>query len=545
MKTIIASFLVSSVLVTACGSSGPSEKLASSQDELEAISFWTIDYADFPNQISWAPDADGRLEVFALTRDGGLLHAAQQSPSGAFGKFQDMGAHALRSFGVVPNADGRLEAFALGGDRALYHVWQSSPNGAWNTGWQTLAGSDLQQITPARNADGRLEVFAIGGDGHIYHIWQTSPNGSFGSWQLLGGNSIAQLTVANDADGSLDLVALGGDHNPYRIRQLGPNDSFGTWSFIGTAQTQYNMLAFGTNADGRLELFGITTGGQIAHASQAAPNGGFSNFASYPALPAGLPPTSLAETNEADGRLSLFVQTGNGSGAGLEIEQLTPNGGWQASWQTLTSTWNITAGRQANGEEMLFYSYAGGYVDYLQESAPNGPWATYYIPPSIALGSFSDPSSLWLGQTMKVSWSFTPYNGCDVSAHVRITEGTTYLDDADVGASGSVSVTPKSVGDVVTSIWASCNGVTGATATRTATTEVDTESTGGGGTCTGGTAPQYFTFCLSSPDQTDPPQCYLQTETSVPACDEGTAQQEAHMIAENWSIDNQPCPACE
>jgi hypothetical protein len=548
MKTTLPSLLVLSILATAaCGSPGPSERTASEKAPVDVISSWNVGYADFPTEISWAPNADGRMEVFALTRDGNLLHAWQQSLNGPFGGFQDMGAHSLLSFGVVPNADGRLEVFALGGDRALYHVWQTSPNGGWNVNWQSLAGSNLQQITPTRNADGRLEVFAIGGDGHIYHIWQGVPNGSFGPWQWLGGNSIAQITVANDADGSLDLVALGGDHNPYRIRQIGPNDSFGSWSFVGSAQNHYNMLAFGTNADRRLELFGITTGNQIAHAWQTAPNGGFSDFASYPALPSGLPaPVNLAETNEADGRLSLFVQTAvNGNGYALEIEQNVANGGWQGGWQTVTEPWGITAGRQANGEELLFYSYAPGDVYYVKQSAPNGPWATTYVPPSLSPSSFSDPSAVWLGQSMNVSWSFTPYYGCQVKAHARVTEGATILYDADVNASGSLSVTPKSVGKVVTSVWASCAGVAGTTQTQTGTTEVDTAAGGGGPTCSGGASPQYYTFCLSSPDQTNPPQCWLQTESIVPACSESAAQQEAQTMATNWNIESGACPACE
>ena len=85
---------------------------------------------------------------------------------------------------VGQNADGRLEVFAISPIGQLSHVWQLTPGGAWSS-WAGLgapAGVSLVLAVVGRNADGRLEAFSFGSDGALWHIWQTAPNGGWSCW---------------------------------------------------------------------------------------------------------------------------------------------------------------------------------------------------------------------------------------------------------------------------------------------------------------------------------------------------------------------------
>jgi hypothetical protein len=539
-RSLLVASLVAVAAAPACAAPTAESSSSSTDEAFDAVSWRLIGYANAPKQLGVGRDPDGRLELFALTRDGQLLRSVQIAPNGAFGAFVDMGAHGLRMFSVLPNADGRLEVFALGGDHALYHVWQSSPGGAWNASWSALEGRALQQIDTARNQDGRLEVFALGGDGAIYHIWQSFPGANFGTWQYLGGTKIAQVSAATDADGRLEVLALGSDHIPYRIAQVQPNGGFGGWEYLGRAQSHFKSLRIGKNADGRLELFGITDAAQVAHAWQIVPNGEYSDFVDYASLPANETVADLAVTNQADGRLAVFAQ---GSVKLHEMDQAGVNGGWHSEWQTIDGlgVWTLSAAQQADGRVRLF-AMESGSVYTLQQTRPNGGWETHYVPPTIQFSQLEAPRAVWQGTQVNVAWSLGAFTGCDARAHIRITEGAHLLKDENIGISGSVSVTAADLGHVRTSAWAWCNGAPGTTVARSQDTEVDT-AYNDGPTCPGGTRPPAYTFCLSAPDQTSPPACWHQATTTVLACSEDDAKKAAQHLATNWSITSGACPS--
>jgi hypothetical protein len=228
-------------------------------------------------------NADGRLEVFALGGDRGLWHTWQQSPRGSgnevdaqtWGGWETLTGTDLQQIVVGSNADGRLEVFALGGDRGLWHVWQQSPNGAWGD-WQSLGGTELQELVLGTNADGRLEVFALGGDRGLWHIWQQSPNGAWGGWQSLDGTDLQAIAVGSNADGRLEVFSIGGDRGLWHVWQLSPNGDWGGWQSLGGTDLQ--QIAVGSNADGRMEVFGVGGDQRLWHIRQASPNGGWGGW---------------------------------------------------------------------------------------------------------------------------------------------------------------------------------------------------------------------------------------------------------------------------
>src|SRR5437867_1341447 len=74
------------------------------------------------------------------------------------------------------NADGRLEVFAVSTYGSLWHIWQDDTS---STGWSDWAdlgtpstASLTQGLAVERNMVDGLEVFAAATDGAMWHVWQ-------------------------------------------------------------------------------------------------------------------------------------------------------------------------------------------------------------------------------------------------------------------------------------------------------------------------------------------------------------------------------------
>jgi hypothetical protein len=102
----------------------------------------------------------------------------------------------IHSFGVGRNHDGRLEVFALGKDGNLWQMWQVDSHVNWSS-WKSLGSpreglsleGDWDRPEPpsvATNQDGRQEVNTLARDGAIWHIAQTTPNNGWDRWESLG-----------------------------------------------------------------------------------------------------------------------------------------------------------------------------------------------------------------------------------------------------------------------------------------------------------------------------------------------------------------------
>lgn len=201
-------------------------------------------------------NADGRLEVFALgcCDSGGnpaIFHDYQvPNGGGTWSGWKVLppanpAAHILWVWNpaVGQNADGRLELFAISFSGNAYHDWQTAPNGGWS-GWQPMpsGGLDIPAGVPAvgRNLDGRLEVFvAIKDHGYIQHIWQSAANSPFvANWATFpdqGFDSPGRLSVGQDHDGRLEVfgarIISDQTHQLFEYYQLHPNGA-GSWSAV-------------------------------------------------------------------------------------------------------------------------------------------------------------------------------------------------------------------------------------------------------------------------------------------------------------------------
>jgi hypothetical protein len=300
--------------------------------------------ADFLGAMASAANADGRLEVFGrvgLMSSGGLYHLWQTAPGNGWSAWDNLGGGIGPQFLLVgANADGRLEVFAVTtGPGELEHIWQNSPGGGWSA-WSTLGtlpGGFPIQLTVGRNADGRLELFNVGG-GSLWHNWQTSPGAGWAGWSTLGqptGVNLNGVAVGSNTDGRLEVFATG-NNALWHIWQTAANNGWSSWDNLGNpGVAALDVPAVGMNADGRLEVFAAGVGDALFHVYQTAPGGAWSDWDSLGGEPAG--PVAVAQN--ADGRLEIFSVERAVPGQVWHRWQTTPGGAWSdvpQDWQPLS-----------------------------------------------------------------------------------------------------------------------------------------------------------------------------------------------------------------
>jgi GMC oxidoreductase/FAD dependent oxidoreductase len=260
-------------------------------------------------------NTDGRIEVVAAGAGGRLGHIRQLSPGDlkAWSEWEHLGIgpEIQRDPAVFPNADGRLEVFAIGPDGCLGHSWQEEPGGSTWSEWGSFGHRILSTPAVFRNSYDFLEVFAIGPDGCVGHVWQRrSMEGwtEWSDWGSFGYELQSPPSVCRQADGRLEVFAIGPDGCLGHIwQQEDPGGSTTSWSTWGSFGHQiHSPPAALRNSDGHLEVFAIGADGCLGHIWQHVDPGGmviWSDWGSFGHAIQG-PPTLCMD---ADGRLEVFA----------------------------------------------------------------------------------------------------------------------------------------------------------------------------------------------------------------------------------------------
>jgi hypothetical protein len=178
---------------------------------------------------------DGRLQVFANFTDAALRWTVQVQKNKDFGPWNLLAGPVSSTPGVgtpaaMLNGDGRMEVYFTSIGDELRRYWQVAPGSDIWAGPDSLGGKMASSPVASRNRDSRLEVFHIGLTESIYNKWQLSPGGAW-----LNG---------------------GGIWNDLEVKVSGPR------------------LCVGRNMDLRLEVFAISSTGDMWHTWQKAPSHG-------------------------------------------------------------------------------------------------------------------------------------------------------------------------------------------------------------------------------------------------------------------------------
>jgi photosystem II stability/assembly factor-like uncharacterized protein len=297
------------------------------------------------------------------------------------------GQLASGSVSAVRNGDGRLELFGQSGGASgpeIAHAWQTSPNNGWSS-WSSLGSPPaefLGAMAAAVNANGRLEVFGRVGlmsTGGLYHLWQTAPGNGWSTWDNLGGGIGPQfLLVGTNADGRLEVFAVStGPGELEHIWQNTPGGGWSSWSSLGTLPGGFPVqLTIGRNADGRLELFNVGGGG-LWHNWQTTPGAGWAGWSSL-GQPSGVNLTRVAVASNADGRLEVFA---TGDNALWHIWQTAPNDDW-SDWDNLgnpgvSSLDAPSVAVNADGRLEVFVASVGDALFHLYQVSTGGGWSEW------------------------------------------------------------------------------------------------------------------------------------------------------------------------
>ena len=147
--------------------------------------------------IAVAQASDGRLELFAVTSTNSTVHRIRQESPGVSARWSpwecfSSGIEAPGFFqdglAAAENADGRMEVFGVrkeGSD--VMHAWQSRlEKGAW-TKWVGLGGSLRPPLVVGHNQDGNLELFGKDSraEGTVNHRRQISANSDWLYWSSM------------------------------------------------------------------------------------------------------------------------------------------------------------------------------------------------------------------------------------------------------------------------------------------------------------------------------------------------------------------------
>jgi hypothetical protein len=228
--------------------------------------------------LAAANNADGSLTVCGVGSNGDLWCSSENAPGVGWSAWNDLsGAQIRPGFAIGQNLNGRLEIFGVAKNfRAMTNMQTDS--GGW-AGWTLLTSSAdasaprasgaehlLPNLAVARNVDGRLEVFGIGAGGLVWHIAQQSPDGPWGNWSLINIRLRPGFIVGQNSDGRLQIFGFPPGRpvsGVWTISQSSPGGAaWGRSSDLG-ASLQHSQLVAGNTADGRIQIFGVGSNGDV------------------------------------------------------------------------------------------------------------------------------------------------------------------------------------------------------------------------------------------------------------------------------------------
>lgn len=296
---------------------------------------------------------------------------------------------------IASNPNGALQMFGVGSDTAVWQDLQAGPNSSWN-GWASFGQTgSIPGCAVSHDLDGRLEVFCVGSSHNVMRKSQTSPGSGWTSWSSLGGNGFTNLQAIANADGRVELFGIGTNGDIWHVWESAANGGFYSTWFDRTGKKIKPGYAVQINADGRLELFGGASDGHIWHNYQTNAGGGWKGW-----LDLGVAGTSMngdvAAARDRDGRLEVFAIGSNGD---LWVNFQTTAGGSYYGWVDLGGNGikaGFVVGVNATGRLELFGVRGNNNLWHSAQITPGGSWQAWRdlgstgIDPQLVVASNAD-----------------------------------------------------------------------------------------------------------------------------------------------------------
>jgi acylphosphatase len=206
--------------------------------------------------------------------------------------------------------------------------------------------------------------------------------GTFGpDWVSLGAPGTGVLgapVVGHELDARLEVFVVSTDGDLWHNVQSAPNGSWGSWRSVVSSNPGISAPPrVGYNQDGRMEVYGLQSGGVLWHVWQTAVNGGWSDGGTLGA-PSGGIIGGVTVANNQDGRIEIFAV---GSDHQLHhVWQTSPNNGWNG-WDSLGAPGpGISIGdprviQNADGRLEVFLLADDQNIWHIWQTSANNGWS--------------------------------------------------------------------------------------------------------------------------------------------------------------------------
>lgn len=289
------------------GNGGVSSTWKLSTAASSAWAFWTDFLGEVgpvntgAQQLAAAPLPDGRLQLWVADGGGGLQSTWKKSAdpnadwSGWADFLSEVGAVSggVTQVAAAPLPDGRLELWAVDRTGGLLTTWKETtdPDANW-TAWSDFlhetgpVPEGVHQVAVATLPDGRLELWVVDKRGGIRTSWKTTPDpdATWSQWSdfiaevgaVTGG--VLQVAVAPLSDGRLQLFAVAGGGGLVTTwkENVDPNGNWTGWSDVsnetGPLPAAAVDVAAGVLADGSLQIWASTAQGSLRSSWKTSPD---------------------------------------------------------------------------------------------------------------------------------------------------------------------------------------------------------------------------------------------------------------------------------
>ncbi|MDX8048576.1 hypothetical protein SK571_04230 [Lentzea sp. BCCO 10_0798] len=200
----------------------------------------------------------GRMAVHVRNAQGSVLYREQQSESGAWGAWLDLGV-AGRPCAVIGGSGGGV-VFARSGT-GLVHRWQVGVGDDWSAGWTGLGGSLGGDPAVAVTPIGALAVVARSDDGRLAYLGQQTGGGAWGTFASIGDRTITgRPAVLTGPNGGLVVVARDAGRRVWLAEQDGHGGAWAWTDLGGATATDPSAVR---SATGEISVFGVTAEGAM------------------------------------------------------------------------------------------------------------------------------------------------------------------------------------------------------------------------------------------------------------------------------------------
>jgi hypothetical protein len=253
--------------------------------------------------VAAVANADGRVEMFGISRIGGIFHRWQQfaGNESSWSPWAQMDGQ-LNSITVARNQDGTLQVFGtnpfgniwtrnqiLGGDQVeTERPPQPMPAiDAW-TRWKQMDGV-LSQVAAVTDTDGQIHLYGINSAGMLFHRQQTAPNaidpsvsGAWTDWDQVQNPGLVvvidpapirpslvsrptewplrSIAATTDVGGRVNIFGITGDDRLFQRVKVGVENVYTDWSPILDSMRNVAAIKEG-GGQGELVLVGIDANG--------------------------------------------------------------------------------------------------------------------------------------------------------------------------------------------------------------------------------------------------------------------------------------------